>query len=80
MMAEGTSRYGMSLLELQSHKGRTNRCRETVKRVLSLPADTNIIWKSHDDSITQRSVIDQARQEKTVPHIDGKRRNTTADD
>ena len=39
--------------------------RETVKRVLSLPADTNIVWKSHDDSIAQRTALDQARQEKT---------------
>lgn len=37
--------------------------RETIKRVLSLPADTVIVWKSHDDSIAQRSAIDQARQE-----------------
>ena len=46
--------------------------RETIKRVLSLPADTNMVWKSHDDSITQRSAIDQARQEKTGHH--GERR------
>ncbi|KAF5015639.1 hypothetical protein F66182_12952, partial [Fusarium sp. NRRL 66182] len=31
-----------------------------------LPADTNIVWKSHDDSIAQRSAIDQARQEKAA--------------
>lgn len=53
--------------------------RETIKRVLSLPPDTNMIWKSHDDSITQRSVIDQARQEKTVHHPD-RRRNNTAEE
>jgi translation initiation factor 4E len=29
---------------------------------LNLPADTIIIWKSHDDSISQRSLIDQARE------------------
>ncbi|OKL64391.1 hypothetical protein UA08_00402 [Talaromyces atroroseus] len=28
--------------------------------------DTNIVWKSHDDSIAQRSAIDQARQEKAA--------------
>jgi translation initiation factor 4E len=39
--------------------------RETIKRVLSLPADTNIVWKSHDDSITQRTALDHARHEKT---------------
>lgn len=38
--------------------------RETIKRILSFPADTNIIWKSHDDSIAQRSALDEARQQK----------------
>ncbi len=33
-----------------------------MKRVLNLPADTNIVWKSHDDSIAQRTAIDQARE------------------
>ena len=33
--------------------------------MLAFPADTIIVWKSHDDSIVQRSAIDQARQEKT---------------
>ena len=37
---------------------------ETIKRVLALPADTVIVWKSHDDSIAQRSAIVQARQDK----------------
>jgi translation initiation factor 4E len=31
-----------------------------------------MVWKSHDDSITQRSAIDQARSEKTGHH--GERR------
>ena len=35
---------------------------QTVQRVLNLPADTNIVWKSHDDSISQRTAIDQARE------------------
>jgi translation initiation factor 4E len=39
---------------------------ETIKRILSLPADTVIVWKSHDDSIAQRSAIDQARNDKGV--------------
>ena len=39
-------------------------CRETIKRLLAFPPDTNIVWKSHDDSIAQRSALDQARQEK----------------
>ncbi len=53
--------------------------RETIKRLLSFPPDTNIVWKSHDDSIAQRSAIDQARQEKGVGtglhHGSGKRRD-----
>jgi translation initiation factor 4E len=47
-------------------RGAINDCRETVKRVLALPPDTNIVWKSHDDSIAQRSALDQARQDKTT--------------
>jgi translation initiation factor 4E len=39
--------------------------RETIKRLLGFPADTNIVWKSHDDSIAQRSALDEARQQKT---------------
>lgn len=42
--------------------------RETIKRLLAFPGDTNIAWKSHDDSIAQRSAIDQARQEKAHQH------------
>lgn len=38
--------------------------RETIKRVLAFPPDTNIVWKSHDDSIAQRSALDEARQQK----------------
>ncbi|KAL4929664.1 eukaryotic translation initiation factor 4E [Aspergillus undulatus] len=46
--------------------GRNIKIRETIKRVLAFPPDTNIVWKSHDDSIAQRSAIDQARQEKAA--------------
>jgi len=46
--------------------GRNIKIRETIKRILSFPADTNIIWKSHDDSIAQRSALDEARQQKTT--------------
>ncbi|PLN77670.1 IF4E-domain-containing protein [Aspergillus taichungensis] len=46
--------------------GRNIKIRETIKRLLGFPADTNIVWKSHDDSIAQRSAIDQARQEKAA--------------
>ncbi|KAL2220251.1 putative translation initiation factor eIF4E3 [Thermoascus aurantiacus ATCC 26904] len=48
--------------------GRNIKIRETIKRLLAFPADTNIVWKSHDDSIAQRSAIDQARQEKGNHH------------
>ncbi|KAI9716174.1 MAG: hypothetical protein M1828_000457 [Chrysothrix sp. TS-e1954] len=56
--------------------GRNIKIRETIKRVLNLPTDTAINWRSHDDSIAQRSAIDQARQEKGGPD---KRRNTLND-
>lgn len=57
---------------------------ETIKRLLAFPADTNIVWKSHDDSIAQRSAIDQARHEKGIGsgphHGQGKRRETINED
>jgi translation initiation factor 4E len=53
----------------------TNSNRETIKRILSLPADTVIVWKSHDDSIAQRSAIDQARNDKGV--VEKRRPNDT---
>ncbi|KAF2153484.1 IF4E-domain-containing protein [Myriangium duriaei CBS 260.36] len=59
--------------------GRNVKIRETIKRVLALPPDTHITWKSHDDSITQKSAIDQARQERSQLHSE-KRRNTLADE
>lgn len=52
---------------------------ETIKRLLAFPPDTNIVWKSHDDSIAQRSAIDQARHEKGAVG-QGKRRETINDD
>ena len=52
--------------------------RETIKRVLALPQDTQIVWKSHDDSIAQRSAIDQARQEKAGHHSTEKRRTVSS--
>jgi translation initiation factor 4E len=64
MTAAATSRYGrpatciLRIVLMIS-------CRETVKRVLALPPDTNIVWKSHDDSIAQRTALDHARQEKS---------------
>ncbi|KAI4261035.1 MAG: hypothetical protein L6R42_003758, partial [Xanthoria sp. 1 TBL-2021] len=60
------------------------RCSETIKRVLAFPPDTNIVWKSHDDSIAQRSAIEQARQEKGAAggnhHGTVKRRETISED
>ena len=56
---------------------------ETIKRVLAFPSDTNIVWKSHDDSIAQRSAIEQARQEKgsgAGVHGPSKRRDTINED
>jgi len=50
--------------------------RETIKRVLNLPADTIIVWKSHDDSIAQRTAIDQARHDGATS---SKRRTNTSD-
>lgn len=54
--------------------------RETVKRLLAFPADTNIVWKSHDSSIAQRSAIDQARQDKTGAGGQTRRRDTLMED
>lgn len=56
---------------------------ETIKRLLGFPSDTSIIWKSHDDSIAQRSAIDQARYEKNANgqhHGQSKRRETISED
>lgn len=63
--------------------GRNIKIRETLKRLLGFPSDTNIVWKSHDDSIAQRTAIDQARQEKATGGVSGhhnlgaERRRTT---
>lgn len=58
--------------------GRNIKIRETIKRVLALPQDTQIVWKSHDDSIAQRSAIDQARQEKAGHHSTERRRTVSS--
>ncbi|KAJ4293376.1 hypothetical protein N0V90_008659 [Kalmusia sp. IMI 367209] len=55
--------------------GRNIKIRETVKRVLNLPEGTIITWRSHDESIAQRTAIDQARQDKG--HQEKRRLNTT---
>ncbi|CZT21264.1 related to mRNA cap-binding protein related to eIF-4E [Ramularia collo-cygni] len=59
----------------KNNGGRNVKIRETIKRVLSLPADTSLQWRSHDESITQRHAVDQARQEKANHE---KRRTTPA--
>ncbi|KAF2497137.1 IF4E-domain-containing protein [Lophium mytilinum] len=56
--------------------GRNIKIREIIKQALALPSDTRIEFKSHDDSIAQRSAIDQARHEKTGHHSSEKRRVT----
>ncbi|EKV10909.1 Translation initiation factor eIF4E3, putative [Penicillium digitatum] len=60
--------------------GRNIKIRETIKRLLAFPADTNIIWKSHDDSIAQRSAIDQARHDKTGTGSGHQERRRTGQD
>ncbi|CAG8900281.1 unnamed protein product [Penicillium egyptiacum] len=60
--------------------GRNIKIRETIKRLLNFPADTNIIWKSHDDSIAQRSAIDQARHDKTATGTGHQERRRTGQD
>jgi translation initiation factor 4E len=44
--------------------GRNVKIRETVKRELHLPADTLLLWRSHDESIVQKQEVDRARLEK----------------
>ena len=81
---EGTSKSGRDVSIRNNVLGRLlTRPRETIKRLLAFPSDTNIIWKSHDDSIAQRSAIDQARHEKGTgsgQHHQGKRRETINED
>lgn len=56
--------------------GRNVRVRETLKRVLNLPQDTQMQFKSHDASIEQRAQADQAREQKGGSGYGDKRRNT----
>lgn len=54
---------------------------ETVKRVLKFPPDTNIVWRSHDESIEQRKVADEARQQQgTRPGVEKRRTSLYAED
>lgn len=55
--------------------------RDTIKRELAFPADTSITWKSHDESIAQRSQLDESRQQKgTVAPGGSERRRFTLHD
>ena len=87
LMGGGTSRSGMfEVLFLATVQQTNSFDRETIKRLLAFPLDTNIIWKSHDDSIAQRSAIDQARHEKATSsanpatHLGSDRRRAGHDD
>jgi hypothetical protein len=67
-MVEETSRLGKAIVLTSGAVEVTKQDdRETIKRLLAFPPDTNIVWKSHDDSIAQRSALDDARQQKTGP-------------
>lgn len=84
-MGVGTSRFGTSNITSPDYQTYVPVYSETIKRVLAFPLDTNIVWKSHDDSIAQRSAIDQARQDKgagggTNHHATSKRRQTMSED
>lgn len=76
-MAGATSRFGK--LGTWALRTNANGYRETVKRILNLPEGTNIVWRSHDESIAQRTAIDQARHEKSHQGQE-KRRVTSTDD
>lgn len=50
---------------------------ETIKRLLAFPSDTNIVWRSHDESIAQRTAVDEARQQKGSGRPEPERRRTS---
>lgn len=50
---------------------------ETIKRVLSFPSDTNIAWRSHDESIEQKKAVDEARQQKSTTGSGAGQRRTS---
>ena len=41
-------------------------CRDLLKSWLKCPSNTNIDFKSHTDSMTQRAQIDEQRREKAA--------------
>ena len=60
--------------------GRNVKIRETLKRLLKLPADTLLEFRSHNESITQKVESDKQRQEKQAGLHGEKRRNTMRSD
>ncbi|KAI9885555.1 MAG: hypothetical protein M1823_002654 [Watsoniomyces obsoletus] len=60
--------------------GRNIKIRETIKRLLAFPPDTSIVWRSHDESIAQRSALEQARQEKSNVSSSDKRHSHGKDE
>ncbi|KAK5694672.1 hypothetical protein LTR97_009262 [Elasticomyces elasticus] len=48
----------------KNNGGRNVKIRETVKRVLHLPSDTEVTWRSHDDSIGSEKTRVDNRQER----------------
>ncbi|KAK5107941.1 hypothetical protein LTR62_000546 [Meristemomyces frigidus] len=52
--------------------GRNVKIRETVKRCLNLPADTEVLWRSHGESIVLKTESEKERERK----MDQKRRGT----
>lgn len=81
MTADGISRYGKYLPEetLSGIRHSDGCSRETIKRVLSLPADTNLEWRSHDSNISQKSGNEHGRSDKPQLSVD-KLRNASSED
>ncbi|EMC94137.1 hypothetical protein BAUCODRAFT_55557, partial [Baudoinia panamericana UAMH 10762] len=44
--------------------GRNVKIRETLKRILALPPDTELVWRAHSESMTQGKEAEKARAEK----------------
>lgn len=55
--------------------GRNVKIRDTIRRLLELPQDTQLPFKSHNDAIQSREEVDKARAEKTA----GRRNTLIAD-
>ena len=49
-----------------------------MRRVLAFPPDTKVEWKSHDQSIQQRTAIEESRREKREQHGHSERRASNA--